>query len=82
MKASEIFDNIQRKIEDTLQQAPVADIKHNMRAMVHQGLNKLDIVTRAEFDVQTKVLAQTRAQLECLEAKLAELEAIIAAQNK
>jgi hypothetical protein len=37
-------------------------------------LGKLDMVSREEFDVQTEVLARTRAKLEQLEARLAELE--------
>jgi BMFP domain-containing protein YqiC len=37
-------------------------------------LGKLDMVSREEFDVQTEVLARTRAKLEQLEVRLAELE--------
>jgi BMFP domain-containing protein YqiC len=37
-------------------------------------LGKLDMVSREEFDVQAEVLARTRAKLEQLEARLAELE--------
>ena len=37
-------------------------------------LTKLDLVTREEFDVQSAVLARTRAKLEHLEAQVAELE--------
>jgi BMFP domain-containing protein YqiC len=40
-----------------------------------QGFAKLDLLTREEFDVQTEVLARTRAKLELLEARVAELEA-------
>ncbi|PWG67636.1 hypothetical protein DEM28_27490, partial [Enterobacter mori] len=38
------------------------------------ALNKLDVVSRDEFDSQMVVLARTRARLEALEAKVAELE--------
>lgn len=40
------------------------------------ALQKLDLVTREEFDVQTQVLAKTRQKLEKLEQKLTELEAL------
>jgi hypothetical protein len=43
--------------------------------MMTQGFSKLDLVTREEFDIQTQVLAKTRAKLETLETRLAELEA-------
>jgi len=39
-----------------------------------QGFQKLDLVTREEFDLQTQVLAKTRAKLEELEAKVNALE--------
>ena len=46
-----------------------------MKAMLHQGFAKLDLLTREEFDVQTEVLARTRARLDALETRVAELEA-------
>ncbi|MBJ7503667.1 MAG: accessory factor UbiK family protein, partial [Polynucleobacter sp.] len=42
--------------------------------MMTQGFQKLDLVTRDEFDLQTKVLAKTREKLAALEAKVAEIE--------
>lgn len=42
--------------------------------MLQSQLNKLDLVSREEFDVQTKVLLRTREKLTALEAKLAQLE--------
>ena len=42
---------------------------------MQSGFSKLDLVTREEFDSQMVVLARTRARLESLEAKVAELEA-------
>jgi BMFP domain-containing protein YqiC len=46
-----------------------------VKAMMTQGFSKLDLVTREEFDIQAQVLAKTRAKLETLEARVAELEA-------
>ena len=46
-----------------------------MKSMLSQGFSKLDLVTREEFDIQADVLAKTRAKLEALEARVAELEA-------
>lgn len=36
--------------------------------------SKMDLVTREEFDAQTKVLHRTRLKLETLEQKLKDLE--------
>lgn len=51
-----------------------SDLEKNLRATVQAALSKLDLVTREEFDVQTKVLARTRTKLEALESVVAELE--------
>lgn len=51
-----------------------ADLEKNFRVVLHNSLGKMDLVTRGEFDVQTKVLERTRARLGVLEARLAELE--------
>ena len=50
------------------------DLESNFRAVLREGLSKLDLVTRDEFDAQTRVLERTRARLEELEARLASLE--------
>ena len=50
------------------------DIGANFRSVLQAGLGKLDLVTREEFDAQTRVLAHTRAKLERLEQQLAEFE--------
>ena len=50
------------------------DLETNFRSVLDNGLNKLDLVTREEFEVQEAVLARTRQKLEALERRLAELE--------
>ncbi|MFO7277130.1 MAG: accessory factor UbiK family protein [Pseudomonadota bacterium] len=50
------------------------DLESNFRAVLRANLGRLDLVTRDEFDAQTKVLERTRARLEALEARLRALE--------
>ena len=50
------------------------DVQRNFRSMLQSGLERMDLVTREEFDVQRAVLERTRAKLEALEHRLAELE--------
>ncbi len=50
------------------------DMEKNLRAALTAALARLDLVTREEFEVQSQVLARTRARLEALENQLAELE--------
>ena len=51
------------------------DLEQNFRSILRGGLQKLDLVTREEFEVQEAVLARTREKLEALEKQVAELEA-------
>ena len=50
------------------------DVEKNIHSLLQAALGKLDLVTREEFDVQTRVLARTREKLEQLEQTLAKLE--------
>jgi BMFP domain-containing protein YqiC len=51
------------------------DLESNFRSLLQNGLDKLDLVTREEFEVQTKVLERTREKLQRLEQELEELQA-------
>ncbi len=50
------------------------EVERKVKQVLQAQLNKLDLVNREEFDVQTKVLLRTREKLSSMEAKLAELE--------
>jgi len=75
MDRTNFFDDLQSKINQAMENSPAKDIEKNVKAMLSHGFSKLDLVTREEFDVQMQVLAKTRAKLEALEARVAELEA-------
>ena len=49
------------------------DTEARFRAVLQAGLEKMELVTREEFDVQTAVLARTREKLAGLEAQIEEL---------
>ena len=46
-----------------------------IKAMLGSAFNRMDLVTREEFDIQQQVLIKTRTKLAELEARLAKLEA-------
>ena len=50
------------------------DMERNFKSLLQSALNRLDLVTREEFDVQMAVLSRTREKLEALETRLTELE--------
>ncbi|QJQ06290.1 accessory factor UbiK family protein [Undibacterium piscinae] len=75
MNKQNFFSDVQSKINHALENSPAKDIEKNVKAMMSQGFSKLDLVTREEFDIQAQVLAKTRAKLEALEERVAQLEA-------
>lgn len=50
------------------------NLQSNLRQTLSVQFEKLDLVSRQEFEVQKAVLAKTRAKLEALEKQVAELE--------
>jgi len=68
------LNELQHRIREVLQHSPAKDLEANLRAMLQQGFAKLDLLTREEFELQAEVLARTRAKLEVLEKRVAELE--------
>lgn len=75
MLKSNILDQVNQHVSQALSNSPFTDVEKNLKAIIVSILNKLDIVTREEFDVQQKVLAATREKLEMLEKQLENLKA-------
>lgn len=50
------------------------DMEKNIRAVLQSSFQKMDLVTREEYDVQVALLARTREKLEALEQRVAALE--------
>jgi BMFP domain-containing protein YqiC len=69
----QVLDSLRRAVPGGLAQ----EVEKNLRAALTAALAKLDLVTREELDVQTAVLARTRARLEELEKQVAELEKML-----
>lgn len=69
------LDDLAARISAAIEASPAKDVEKNIKAMLGAGLARLDLVPRAEFDVQVQVLLKTREKLEALEARLAALEA-------
>lgn len=51
------------------------ELQQNFKSVLQSGLQRLDLVTREEFEVQRAVLLRTREKLEALQQTIAELEA-------
>lgn len=78
------LEQVARQIHESMPQ-PVKDLGSDMdqkvRQVIQGQLNKLDVVSREEFDVQTQVLLRTRQKLTEMEQKLDQLEARLAGND-
>ena len=74
METTTFLDELQDRVSALIRQTPAADLQKNLKALLQQQFARLDLVTREEFDTQSKVLARARARLEDLEQRIAELE--------
>lgn len=72
-KINEVVQQVLASLPPGFKNLP-QDIEANFRAALIAALQKLDIVTREEFDAQTGVLLRTRSKLEELEKKIKALE--------
>ncbi len=71
----EKLDELAAKFSDMVQNSPAKDIERNARALLAQGMSKLDLVSREEFEIQRELLQRAQQQLKQLEHKVMALEA-------
>ncbi|MBM38001.1 MAG: hypothetical protein CMO97_02900 [Woeseia sp.] len=72
MKKNEI-ENLTRKLIESIPDGVNsirADLEKNFREILSSNINRLDLVTREEFEIQKEVLNRTRKKLEKLEIAL------------
>jgi len=67
------LDEITRRLSaavPTELRAVRGELEAQFRTILEATFNKMDLVTREEFEIQKKVLARTREKLEALEIRL------------
>jgi BMFP domain-containing protein YqiC len=57
------------------------DLERNFKTLLQSGIERMELVSREEFDVQRAVLERTRAKLEAMEGRLAELEKVYSSRS-
>ena len=71
------LDDLARQVSANMPsalQAFSSDVEKHLRLSLSAALQKMDLITREEFDVQSAVLKRTREKLERLEPIVAQLE--------
>lgn len=81
MIAKQLFEDMSHKISETIANIPAKDLEKNAKAMLSGALNKMDVVTSEEFEVQQQILIKTRLKVSELEARLAALEVLLKPEN-
>jgi hypothetical protein len=69
----EMAKKVAEAIPQELGQVP-SGVQDQIKSALSRTFEKMELVSRHEFDIQTGVLAKTRAKLEALEKVVAELE--------
>ena len=72
MERQVFLQDVQQRIADLVRSSPAADLERNLKAMLAQTFQRMDLVTREEFEVTLETVARLRARIEALEARLAE----------
>jgi BMFP domain-containing protein YqiC len=73
MFAPKEFEDLAKKLFATLPsgvQNLEKEIKGQFKDILQAAFDRMDLVTREEFDVQIKVLARTREKIEALQKQL------------
>ncbi len=75
-----LFDDLSQRLSEVLPDSArllQQDVEKNMRALLTSTFDRLDLVTREEFEVQKGVLERTRRKVEALNREVARLEALL-----
>lgn len=72
------IDELASKLNDVIPPGAKAfqeDMHQQFKKILQNMIGKMDLVTREEFDIQTKVLARTREKLDTLEKMVEKIQA-------
>ena len=74
MSDRRFFDDLSERINEALRNSPAQDIEKNLRALLAGWFDRMDLVTRQDFEVQRKLLEAALEKLGALEQRLNDLE--------
>lgn len=70
-----LIDDFNERVARALRDSPAADIEKNLKALLAGWFDRLELVSREDFDVQRRLLERAHAKLAELEKRISELEA-------
>lgn len=72
MERQAFLQDVQQRIAELVRSSPAADLERNVKAMLAQAFQRMELVTREEFEVQLETIARLRRRVEALEAQLSD----------
>ncbi len=81
MKRNAWFEDLQKNVSELISRSPAADIERNVKAFMGQAFNRMDLVTREEFDIQVDLVRRTQMRADQLEQQLMALEQRLSAME-
>jgi BMFP domain-containing protein YqiC len=70
MNPLDLLKEMQHKVEDAIHNSPAKDLNQHIKTLMNSTFNKLELVTRDEFEVQRQILEHTRQKLDRIEKQL------------
>ena len=71
MEKQHFVHDFQQKLLELFRASPVADLERNVKDLMGQTFNKLELVNRSEFEIQVELLRRLRERVDVLEKQLA-----------
>ncbi len=62
------------QVETVLANTPIADVQKGVRAVIKDSAQKVNVATRDDFEVHTKIIERLMTRIEALEKRLKDLE--------
>ena len=69
-----LLQDLQTRLTELMRNSPASDIERNLKALLGQTFERLELVTRDEFDGYVELLGALRARVSRLEQAVAALE--------
>lgn len=64
-----LLAELQQRVSELFRNSPAADIERNLKAMLAQTFQRVDLVTRDEFDAQLERLSRLQERVALLEQR-------------
>ena len=76
VKPTRIIEDVIRRVHEAVPVEEMGeDLRRNIAEAVSAALARMDVVTREELDAHLETLAEARARMEALEARIEAIEA-------